>query len=203
MFPVLPMWDLNDICSLVCYGDHQLGEFWPFEGNQDLVSSILMRIPRSCIFHVDTPGSVFRGFFTLKLQSSKNLRNTFDEAGESLFSTDRRFASHCWSSRSFWSIAFQRALGYTTACYIWIIIIVMIIAITPIHYLISGWSCSYRKYQAKKQLDIVSTVSPKSFVLLVRRVFLMFTGMPSLSISASYLLKCAFKRTQLQETYYC
>ena len=68
---MLPMWDLNAICSLVCYGDHQLGEFWPFEGNQDLVSFILMRIPRSCIFHVDTPGLVFRGFFTLKLKKSQ------------------------------------------------------------------------------------------------------------------------------------
>ena len=68
---MLPMWDLNAICSLVCYGDHQLGEFWPFEGNQDLDSFILMRIPRSCIFHVDTPGLVFQGFFTLKLKKSQ------------------------------------------------------------------------------------------------------------------------------------
>ena len=197
---MLPMWDLNAICSLVCYGDHQLGEFY------------LLKVWKlgPCLFYIDENPSQLHiscwytrfglpRFLHLKL---KNLRNTFDEAGESL-STDRRFASHCWSSRSFWSIAFQRALGSTTASYIWIIIIVMIIAITPIHYLISGWLCSYRKYQAKKQLNIVSTVSPKSFVLLVRRVFLMFTGMPSLSISASYLLKCSFKRTQLQETYYC
>ena len=33
-----------------------------------------------------------------------------------------------------------------------IVLIIMIIAITPIHYLISGWSCSYRKYQAKSSL---------------------------------------------------